>query len=507
MTNTEPPGGDTAGLAARMPPRWRLVRQEGVAGPLQFWRAVDTATARPVALTAIVPGDGLERDQVDETLERTARLRALEMSGLARIVDGFKLDDIGVVVTEWVPGGTLREVTDTAPTATASAAALKSLVVTADAAHRAGLVLGVDHPDRVRISSDGRAVLAFPAPLPDSTAADDIRGIGGVFYALLVDRWPPQRVMPDGWVPAELDDAGSPREPAAVKPGVPFLISAAAAGLLRPDSGIADTSVLLALLKQVVPLGQPQVRPDQPAAPTPGSYAVFHARDSVAQVKRARRRLTYTTVAAAAAVALVAVTGLGSTVNDVLDAHDDVVAMDANQLGLTPGRDKAAGPRDPADPPKVLKQGAVDLAVTPVRATVFSPEGRPDNPEDAGNVIDGDLATSWATDRYFDANPFPVFKQGLGLVVTLPEPTKVGTVAIEANTAGTVVQVRTAPNDAPRALSETTELTAPTVLQPGANRITLPTADKTSAVIVWITALSDHRAEISEITINSPALA
>jgi putative peptidoglycan lipid II flippase len=504
MTNTDPVGDDTAGFAAQLPPRWRLVRQEGAAGPLRFWRGLDTATARPVGLTVIVPGDELEHHEVDEILQRTARLCALEMSGLARIVDGFKIDDIGVVVTEWVPGGTLREVSDTEPSATATAAALKSLVVTADAAHRAGLVLGVDHPDRVRISSDGRAVLAFPAPLPDSTAAGDLRGIGGVFYALLVDRWPPQHHMPDGWVPADLEEAGWPREPAAIKPGIPFLISTTAAGLLRPDSGVAHTSVLLALLKQVVPSGAPQIRPGQQAARAPGSYAVFHARDTLAQMKQARRRLTSAMIAAAAAVILVAVTGLGSTVNQVLDAHDDVVAMDATQLGLTPGPGKVTAP---AAPPKVLKQGAVDPAVTPVRAAVFSPEGRPDNPEDAGKVIDGDLATSWATDRYFDANPFPVFKQGLGLVLTLPEPTKVGTVAIEAKTAGTVVQIRTAPNDSPKALSETTELSAPTLLQPGANRIPLRTADKTSAVIVWITALSDHRAEISGVTINSPALA
>ena len=504
MNDTEPLGGDTASFTMRLPSRWRLVKQEGAAGSLQFWRGIDTATNRPVAVTLIVPGDGLQRHQVDESLQRTARLCALEMSGLARILDVFKIDDVGVVIAEWVPGGTLREVSDTEPTATATAAALKSLVVAADAAHRAGLVLGVDHPDRVRISSDGRAVLAFPAPLPGSTAADDLRGIGGVFYALLVDRWPPQRPMPDGWVPAELEEAGWPREPAAIKPGIPFLISTAAAGLLRPASGVADTSVLLALLKQVVPSGQPPMPSNQRPARPFGSYAVLHARDTAAQAKQARRRLTYTMVAAAAAVILVAVTGLGSTVNQVLDAHDDVVALDANQLGLTPGQDEVTGP---ADPPKVLKQGAVDPAVTPARATVFSPEGRPDNPEDAGKVIDGDPATSWATDRYFDANPFPVFKQGLGLALTLPEPSKVGTVSIETNSAGILVQIRTAPNDAPRALSETTELTAPTPLQPGANRIALRAADKTSTVIVWITALTDHRAEISEITINSPALA
>ncbi|PRC47772.1 murein biosynthesis protein MurJ, partial [Mycobacterium sp. ITM-2017-0098] len=197
--------------------RYRLTAQQGRMRSVQFWRGVDTASAQSVAITLIVPANDLTRGEVQQMLERTHRLSGLEISGLAPIFATLMVGDIGMVISEWVTGGTLREVTDTGPTPTAVAAVLKSLVITADAAHRTGMALGIDHPCRVRISSDGRAVLAFPAPMPDATAADDLRGIGGVLYALLVDRWPPQTPMPDGWTPVELEGAGWPREPAAIR--------------------------------------------------------------------------------------------------------------------------------------------------------------------------------------------------------------------------------------------------------------------------------------------------
>ncbi|PRC47136.1 hypothetical protein C6A85_86520, partial [Mycobacterium sp. ITM-2017-0098] len=126
---------------------------------------------------------------------------------------------------------------------------------------------------------------------------------------------------------------------------------------------------------------------------------------------------------------VVAITGLGSTLNRVLDATGDSAAMDPDQLGLNPG-----GGLEPAEgpsPPTVLKQGAADATVRPVRATVFSPDGSPDNPESARNVIDGDPGTLWTTDRYVDRNPFPAFKQGVGVVLQLPQPTKIGTVTVD----------------------------------------------------------------------------
>ena len=68
----------------------------------------------------------------------------------------------------------------------------------------------------------------------------------------------------------------------------------------------------------------------------------------------------------------------------------------------------------------------------PVKATVFSPGGEADNPELAAMAIDGNPATAWPTDTYSDPVPFPSFKNGVGLMLQLPQPTTVGSVTINA---------------------------------------------------------------------------
>ena len=40
------------------------------------------------------------------------------------------------------------------------------------------------------VYADGDAVLAFPAVLPGDDRAGDVRGLGAVLYALLLNRWP-----------------------------------------------------------------------------------------------------------------------------------------------------------------------------------------------------------------------------------------------------------------------------------------------------------------------------
>jgi len=147
--------------------------------------------------------------------------------------------------------------------------------------------------------------------------------------------------------------------------------------------------------------------------------------------------------------------------------------------------------------------------VKPVSATVFSPDGAPDNPQNANLAIDGNPNTAWSTVTYKDAVPFPKFIEGMGLLLHLSEPTALSAVTIDVSSTGTQVQIRSSPTEAPAKLADTIELTPNTPLQPGHNRIAVHDRTKTSNVLVWISTLGsthgESRMEISEITLQAAA--
>jgi serine/threonine-protein kinase len=147
--------------------------------------------------------------------------------------------------------------------------------------------------------------------------------------------------------------------------------------------------------------------------------------------------------------------------------------------------------------------------VKPVSATVFSPDGAPDNPQKADLAIDGNPDTAWSTVAYKDAVPFPKFIEGMGLLLHLSEPTALSAVTIDVSSTGTQVQIRSSATDAPAKLADTIELTPTTPLQPGQNRIAVHDRSRTSNVLVWISTLGttdgESRMEISEITLQAAA--
>jgi serine/threonine protein kinase len=147
--------------------------------------------------------------------------------------------------------------------------------------------------------------------------------------------------------------------------------------------------------------------------------------------------------------------------------------------------------------------------VKPVSATVFSPNGVPDNPQDADLAIDGNPDTGWSTVTYKDPVPFPNFIEGMGLLLHLSEPTALSTVTLDVSSTGTEVQIRSSSTEDPAKLSDTTELTSATPLQQGHNSIEVHDRTKTSNVLVWITKLGttngESRTEISDITLQATA--
>jgi len=336
--------------------------------------------------------------------------------------------------------------------------------------------------------------LAFPATLPDATPEDDIRGIGAALYALLINRWPlPESGVRSGLAPAELDAAGQPIEPRAVDRDIPFQISAAAARAVQEGGGIRSAPTLLNLLQQATAIADRTelISPvDEPEAPPPSRLRGAPIDDPEASARRRRGLMIGLSVGGA--IIVVALIVLATVLSRIFG--DVGGGLGGDQLGLN-------------DPSSSAQPTASGNVVKPVRATVFSPEGEADAPGEAPLAIDGNPSTAWPIDTYTDPVPFPGFKNGVGLMLQLPKPTKLGEVTINLNSTGTAVQIRASQTPTPASLNDTTVLVPATALKPGLNTIKVDGATPTSNVLVWVSTLGQvngqSRSDIAEIALKA----
>jgi len=475
--------------------RYRLLVFHGGPPNLQFWQALDTALDRQVGLTFVDPEAALSDGDLQQILDRTLRLSRVESPGIARILDVVNTGSGGLVVSEWIRGGSLEEVAQTSPSPIGGARAMQTLAAAAEQAHRSGVALSIDHPSRVRVSIEGDVALAFPATMPEATPEDDIRGIGAALYALLVNRWPlAEAGVRSGLAPAEVDAAGEPVEPRSIDREIPFQISAAAARSVQAGGGIRTAPTLLNLLQQATAVAarteliNPVHEPQAPAKPAP-------APDKNVDPEAAARRRKGLIVgfSVGGAILVVALIVLASVLKGIFG---DVGGFSSDELGLSAPTTSADG-----------GGGGSGAIVKPVKVTVFSPEGEADAPDAAPLAIDGNTSTVWPIDTYSDPVPFPNFKNGVGLMLQLPQPTTVGEVTIDLNSTGTSVEIRSAQTPTPSSLSDTTVLTPATPLRPGSNTIKVDNASPTSNLLVWVSTLGqvngESRSDIAEITVKA----
>jgi putative peptidoglycan lipid II flippase len=478
--------------------RYRLLVFHGGPPNLQFWQALDTALDRQVALTFVDPDAALSDADLQEILDRTLRLSRVESPGIARILDVVNTGSGGLVVSEWIRGGSLPEVAETSPSPIGGARAMQTLAAAAERAHRAGVALSIDHPSRVRVSIEGDVALAFPATMPGATPEDDIRGIGAALYALLINRWPlTEAGVRSGLEPAELDASGEPVEPRSVDRDIPFQISAAAARSVQAGGGIRSAPTLLNLLQQATAVADrtEQINPVDELQAPPRPPGIRGGTPDYAEATARRRRGLIIGLSVGAAVIVVALLVLASILKGIFG---DVGGFSQDELGLSAPSTSAGGSGG---------GGSSGSTVKPVKATVFSPEGEADAPSQAPLAIDGNQSTAWPIDTYSDPVPFPNFKNGVGLMLQLPSPTAIGEVTINLNSTGTSVEIRSAQTPTPSSLADTTVLTPATPLKPGSNTIKVSNASPTSNLLVWVSTLGQvdgkSRSDIAEITLKA----
>ncbi|MBY4568473.1 murein biosynthesis integral membrane protein MurJ [Gordonia sihwensis] len=498
--------------------RYRLLEKEGGTRGLEFWRAKDTGLDREVGLTfvdpeqkapPIRPGDRDDDTGPRAILNRTRRLGQLHSAGVARVLDVVRSASGGVIVTEWIHGSSLKEVAATSPSAMGAARAVRALAAGAEAAHRTGATLSIDHPDRIRVSTDGDAVLAFPAVIPGDDRTGDVRGLGAVLYALLLNRWPLDAATgavatagsaPVGGIPPAEPDPEHPSRPIApraVKPEIPFEISAVASRALEGDRGIRTAATVQHVLDQatVVDLKTDMIpRVESREAPVSVAPLSRTRKERLLGEGEAGRRNTALLAGAGLFVlflivaVVVAMTnvfgGSGNTESDI----DSILPSESASATSAPAR-------TPAAPAVSLKS-----------VTLLDVSGEPpDSAPNIQNVLTG-TPPAWRTDAYRGSPQFGGLKSGMGLLFATGGDNTVRSVTITTTTPGFQVELRTSDQRSPTSLDQTTQVGGGTV---DSKSTTIKVDQPASApyFIVWLTTLpvgpsGDYQAVISKVSVS-----
>ncbi|MFE4456196.1 murein biosynthesis integral membrane protein MurJ [Nocardia tengchongensis] len=488
------PGASVAGG------RYRLLAGHGGARGLRFWQALDVKLDREVALTFVDADqeatENSGHDGPQAILSRTLRLGRINSPGLARVLDVVRGSSGGIVVAEWTPGRSLKEMADTVPSPIGAARAIRALAAAAEMAHRGGGSLSIDHPDRVRISASGDAVLAFPGTLSDSDAQSDVRGLGAMLYALITAHWPIRvpgisgTAATVGGLPlADFGPDGTPVEPRNIRPEVPFEISAVAVRSLESNKGVRTAATVQHVLEQasvvdqktdfipVLRLGQkPPSAPDETLADP----------ELLAAEKERSQRMMWILVGLGVLAALVVGVIIWWLLSVFAPGSSNAPLNEQRNIGLTTSATPPPSPGAGQTPASLPPTGGVPVPVT--GATVFSPEGTPDNVGSVGAVLDNNPATTWRSDAYFQQ--FPALKKGVGILTTLGSPSKLTKVSIESPTPGTQVEIRTSPTASPTL--DQTQLVGSAVLGDGTTEIPVRADQPARYVLLWITQLANN---------------
>ena len=497
---TGPAGQHQLSPGAIVAGRYRLLDQVGSDRrvPATLWRARDIVLERDVALTLLTGNGALDAKRTLDVAAATARF---EHPGLARVLD--VLDEpragsglAGVVVNEWIPGASIAALSLDAEREKRQlpsgviARALAPLAAAIDTAHRSGLALGCDHPQRIWIGNDGQARLVFPAIPPLATQVGDVRGIGAALYLLLVNSWP----LPDppaGLPAAPRTATGAVFAPRTLRPTVSLELSTLAERCLAGGSagGVYTGAAVHQVLEQTATAEQETVL--MPIVPGDGSVpGIWHSVDTADEVEPARRRKLAIAMAILVAATLLVVGWVSLQVANFLATDDSGFAptIAVGQPSGSPSQSATQPPPQPAGP------------IQAAQVRVYDITGDPDNQNRVDRVIDGKPESAWKTYDY--KQPFPALKPGVGVMVSFAEPVKLAAVLIDSPSAGSKVEIRsTSSGDAN--LDDTTVIGQAT-LNEGRTEIRLDQAEPSQHLLLWITQLSDrtgtNATELGELT-------
>ncbi|WIM67680.1 lipid II flippase MurJ [Corynebacterium breve] len=462
--------------------KFRLLAEHGSVAGAQFWHAREIATGREVALTFVdtqgqAPMAPVTPDEAARKSAQIARqtrvLRDLNHPAIAPNISVLSYRSGCLIVADWIPGSSVKAVAESGetlhPEAVANGIAPLSDVM-ACALDR-GISLGLDNRNRLRVSTEGNVMLAFPAVLPNANSETDLSSLASALELL---------------TSATGDDAGAQELPQIAKRARTL-----ADDLKNPDNTnptadqyrelAADLNILAGGVPLVDEAATDSHGPDTESipviideTPNPDHVSGFGSRGYSAPGFLAIVGAAIAVVVLIAALTTYLVSVVGASDPEAPVAHEAVEGEEGEALGR---------------PLPII----VDLASSRVWQAPGQDAGA-DNPDQVANLIDGNPDTSWSSDEY--PNGLGT-KPGIGVVVTAQEQIELQHVAINTETPGARYAIYGLPNDRPTD-AETTPLEELDLLRDGTLRTARNTLEiegnpEVHGVVIWISELPANR--------------
>lgn len=530
-TYTSEPGTRLAG-------RYRLVDQAAAGSGWTMWKAMDETLARPVSVLTFAPGFP-RISQVVTAARAASRLTDPRLAQVFDVEDGGDHAASGgpggvvppganaaYVVLEWVGGETLAALLADGPLDPARACALVADAARALAgAHAAGQAHLRMTPETLRWTrSSGIKItgLGIDAALAGdgliATAADDPAGadtqdLAALLYAALTGYWPGESQSGLPSAPTTADGVVcTPRQVTAdVSSAIDGVVCRAL--LQRPGRQgppILDPGAFAEALASVAP---PVPLPD-PAPPVarsafdghqrydypnhggyggyppnpddPGTWATpDRGRGGTAPYQRQQQR--YPAVQRGAGSRAVVIVVIALVIAAVAAA-----AWVMTNNGSKSGGSHASGTSTPGTKTSIAPPAAGAAVLTPVGDSTFnifgSPPGNTEDPAHAGNAIDNNPDTYWATSYYFSPN-FGGLKSGTGLLIDMGREVRLSQVEVQFGTVGsTTAEIYLGNSNAmsSTALSNFTKV-APVATASGDHVYPIHSSATGRYVLIWLT--------------------